>query len=129
MAFIFNMGCGVDMKINESEFLTTENYCNNFLFAITAQDLLALEYAASKILKADKKVLEIRLGKNIHEIPSIAVIKENLDSLEKDSDLNRDIENECHIKFSSIISIITLDKDYEKSTTYYDFPMYLNIKK
>jgi hypothetical protein len=128
MAFIFNMGC--NMKINENEFLTTENYSTGFLYLISAQILLAMEYVVSQILKSYDKIIEIRLG-DYNQVPTVVIVKKDLNSVTMDIDsrLNRDIEKKCYEKFSSMVNILTLDEDYEKSTVYSDFPMYLNMKK
>jgi len=128
MAFIFNMGC--NMKINENEFLTTENYSTGFLYLISAQILLAMEYVVSQILKSYDKIIEIRLGE-CDQVPTVVIVKKDLNSvtMDIDSKLNRDIEKKCYEKFSSMVNILTLDEDYEKSTVYSDFPMYLNMKK
>lgn len=128
MASIFNMGC--NMKINENEFLTTENYSTGFLYLISAQILLAMEYVVSQILKSYDKIIEIRLG-DYNQVPTVVIVKKDLNSVTMDIDsmLNRDIEKKCYEKFSSMVNILTLDEDYEKSTVYSDFPMYLNMKK
>ena len=118
------------MKINENEFLTTENYSTGFLYLISAQILLAMEYVVSQILKSYDKIIEIRLGE-CDQVPTVVIVKKDLNSvtMDIDSKLNRDIEKKCYEKFSSMVNILTLDEDYEKSTVYSDFPMYLNMKK